>query len=128
MTKKQQIGIFILRLSLAFVFLWFGFSQLSNAALWISFVPEWATRFLSSGALVYLNGLFEIALGIMLAFGVLTRYVALILGLHLFVIAGSMGFSAIGVRDFGLSLVTISLFFLGNDQFSWSFRKTQNAI
>lgn len=114
-TKQHYIGYTLLRLALAFVFLWFGFSQLSNAALWTAFVPEWATKIMSAGTLVLLNGVFEIAAGILIAFNVFTRYVALLLGLHLFVIASSLGLTAIGVRDIGLSLATLSLFFLKSD-------------
>lgn len=116
--KKQEIGFIILRLALAFVFLWFGFSQLSNAAAWIGFVPAWATHIMNAGVLVLANGAMEIILGTLLAFGILTRFVALILGVHLFVISTSLGLSAIGVRDIGLSLATLSLFFLPSDPFS----------
>ena len=110
--NKQEIGLTMLRISLAFVFLWFGFSQLENAALWTSFVPAWAINFMDAGSLVLLNGLFEIILGTLLAFDKFTRFVALILGLHLLVISSGLGLTAIGVRDIGLSLATISLFFL----------------
>ncbi len=118
MTNKQYIGVVVLRLTLAFVFLWFGFSQISNAAMWTSFVPEWATHIMDAGTLVLLNGTLEIVAGIMLGFGILSQYVALVLGIHLFIIASSLGFSAIGVRDIGLSLASIALFFFGSDPFS----------
>lgn len=112
--NKNKIGYTLLRLSLSFVFLWFGFSQLENAALWTGFVPAWATNFMDAGSLVLLNGLFEIIAGSLLAFNVLTKWIALILGIHLFVIASALGFTAVGVRDMGLSIATISLFFLGD--------------
>jgi uncharacterized membrane protein YphA (DoxX/SURF4 family) len=120
MTNQQKIGVTMLRLGLAFVFLWFGFSQLSNSAMWTSFVPDWATSIMDAGTLVLLNGVFEVVAGAMLAFGLLTRYVALLLGIHLFVIGGSMGFSAIGVRDIGLSIATLTLFFLGHEDYFFS--------
>lgn len=109
---RRKFGYTVLRLSLAFVFLWFGFSQFENSALWVSFVPDWATSFMDAGSLVLLNGLFEIIAGSLLAFNVLTRYVALILGIHLLVISQGLGFTAVGVRDIGLSFATVSLFFL----------------
>ena len=37
---SKNIGINLLRYSLAFVFLWFGFSQISDITSWIPFVPE----------------------------------------------------------------------------------------
>jgi len=67
------------------VFLWFGFSQMSDAAQWVGFVPDWATSIMSAGTLVYLNGIFEIIAGLMLAIGIVRRYVALLLG---FVVEG----------------------------------------
>lgn len=118
MTRTHSFGITLLRLALAFVFLWFGFSQISDAAMWTSFVPDWATTIASAGTLVLLNGLIEIVAGAALAFGILTRWVGLLLGIHLFVIAVSLGLTAIGVRDIGLALATLSLFFLAHDEIS----------
>ena len=115
---KKTIGLLILRLTLAFVFLWFGFSQWSDAALWVSFVPTWMTNIINAGTLVYLNGTFEIIAGIMLALGILPRLVAALLGLHLLFISLSIGLtSATGVRDIGLALATISLSLIGTDPF-----------
>lgn len=118
MTRTHSFGITLLRLALAFVFLWFGFSQISDAAMWTSFVPDWATTIASAGTLVLLNGLIEIVAGAALAFGILSRWVGLLLGIHLFVIAASLGLTAIGVRDIGLALATLSLFFLAKDEIS----------
>jgi uncharacterized membrane protein YphA (DoxX/SURF4 family) len=98
------------------VFLWFGFSQISDAAMWTSFVPDWATSIANAGTLVLLNGLVEIIAGAALAFGIFSRWVGLLLGIHLFIIAVSMGLTAIGVRDIGLALATLSLFFLAKDE------------
>ena len=118
MTRTHSFGITLLRLTLALVFLWFGFSQISDAAMWTSFVPDWATTIASAGTLVLLNGLIEIIAGGMLAFGILSRWIGLLLGIHLFIIAVSMGLTAIGVRDIGLALATLSLFFLAKDEVS----------
>lgn len=128
MTKTQSFGITLLRLSLAFVFLWFGFSQISNAALWTSFVPNWAIAIAPAGTLVLLNGLFEILAGVLLAFGIFPRWVALVLGVHLLVISVGLGFTAIGVRDIGLASATLVLVLLGNDPFVISFIKRDISI
>lgn len=121
MTQSQNIGLIILRLALAFVFLWFGFSQISDAAIWTSFVPDWATIIAPAGTLVLLNGLLEIIAGSMLAFGLFSRYVSFLLGIHLFIIAVSFGLTAIGVRDIGLALATFALSFIGNDNLAISY-------
>ena len=125
MNNKQYIGVSILRIALAFVFLWFGFSQMSNAAQWVGFVPDWATSIMSAGMLVYLNGIFEIIAGLMLAIGIVPRYIALLLGIHLFIISSSLAFAAVGVRDIGLALATLSLFFLGNDKLALSYKESE---
>jgi uncharacterized membrane protein YphA (DoxX/SURF4 family) len=114
MNRNQIIGFEILRLALAGVFLWFGFSQLFNSLAWVGIVPDWAVNILHMppAFIVLGNGLLEVALGSLLALGILTRYVALILALHLFVIAFELGLTAIGVRDFGLSFATLAIFFI----------------
>jgi len=121
--QAKAVGLLILRLSLAFVFLWFGFSQLSDAAKWVSFVPDFAAKIIDPGVLVLLNGLFEVVAGSLLAIGIFPRYVALILGAHLLFIGGSMGFSPVGVRDIGLAFATMSFFFL-----AWSETITASPV
>lgn len=113
--NTKKIGIHILRFALAFVFLWFGLSQISDMTTWVSFVPAGIATMVNPSLLVFLNGLFEILAGLFLAFGVLVRPVSFLLGLHLFFIALSLGMTAVGVRDIGLALATIS--------FSLLFRK-----
>jgi uncharacterized membrane protein YphA (DoxX/SURF4 family) len=110
-----NIGLLILRLGLAAVFLWFGFSQLFDGINWVSLVPEWAVNIahLPPAMIVLANGLFEVVFGTLLALGILTRYVAILLALHLAFIAFQMGLTAIGVRDFGLVTALIALGFLG---------------
>ena len=122
MTNTQNFGITLLRIALAFVFLWFGFSQISDAAMWTSYVPTWATAIASAGTMVYLNGAFEIVAGSLLALGIFPRFISAILGLHLIIISSSLGFTAIGVRDFGLGFATIALAFLGVDRFAVSYQ------
>lgn len=113
----------MLRVGLAFVFLWFGFSQIADAAMWVGYVPVFVTKFMQAGTVVYMNGLFEVVAGSMLALGILTRYVALLLGIHLFVIGTSMGLTATAVRDIGLSLAAMALFYLGNDRLTLTGKK-----
>lgn len=122
MTNTQNFGIILLRIALAFVFLWFGFSQISDAALWTSYVPTWATSIASAGTMVYLNALFEIIAGSLLALGIFPRYVAGLLGIHLLIISIDIGFTAVGVRDIGLGLATLALAFMGTDRFAVSYK------
>lgn len=112
---QTQTGLLILRLGLASVFLWFGFSQLFDGLNWVSWVPEWAVNFLNlpPAMIVLGNGLLEVVLGSLLALGLWVRITAIILAIHLATIIIEVGLTAIGVRDFGLMMATIALAFLG---------------
>ena len=107
----------VLRLALAGLFLWFGFSQVMDPSAWLSWLPAWAANlaWISPAGVVLLNGWFEIVLGAALAFGLFTRWAALLLSLHLFVIAYGIGYNDIGVRDFTLALTTLALSLGGAD-------------
>ena len=103
-----------LRIGLALVVIWFGISQLSNAKEWLGFLPDWTASLpISQTALVLVNGWFEVVFGLMLFFGFYTRLTALLIGLHLAEITYSVGYGAIGVRDFGLAIGALSLFMSG---------------
>jgi uncharacterized membrane protein YphA (DoxX/SURF4 family) len=109
--SRQTLGLHILRLSLAGVFLWFGFSQLFDTLSWVDGVPDWAISLLRipPAMIVMGNGLLEVVLGSLLALGFFVRVASVILALHLFVIAFDFGLSPAGVRDFGLALATLAL-------------------
>jgi uncharacterized membrane protein YphA (DoxX/SURF4 family) len=108
---RQDIGIHVLRLGLAGVFLYFGLSQLTDASSWTTLVPAWATGPLNlePSTIVLANGTMEVVLGLLLAMRIWVRPIALILALHLIPIALGFGISATGVRDFGLSVATFAL-------------------
>lgn len=98
-------------MGLAFVFLWFGFSQLFDSLLWVDTVPDWAVNFLSlpPAMIVMGNGIMEIILGSLLAMGFFVRTVSIILTLHLIPIIFEFGLNPTGVRDLGLALASLSL-------------------
>lgn len=116
--SSHEWGILSLRLGLAAMFLWFGFSQLVDGLNWVSWVPEWAvnTLHLPPAMIVLANGAFEVIAGALIAFNILTRWVALALALHLAVITVEIGMSQIGVRDFGLTMATLALSLLSSSQ------------
>ncbi len=101
------------------VVLWFGMSQLLDAQAWVGFLPDFTASLpISQINLVYFNGAFEVIFSLLLILGFYTRWVALILALHLFDIAYIVGYDAIGVRDFGLALSTLTVFMQGEDALS----------
>jgi uncharacterized membrane protein YphA (DoxX/SURF4 family) len=109
--NKQQAGLLVLRYGLAAMFLWFGFSQLFDSLNWVGWVPEWASALLHipPAMIVLANGTFEVIAGMLLAAGLFVRPVAILLALHLALITVEIGLTAIGVRDFGLTVATVSL-------------------
>lgn len=118
MKTPSHTGLFIIRIGLAFVFLWFGLSQLVSPDQWTAFVPAWATGMgITAHTLVLVNGIIEVVAGILLAFGLLVRPVGILLGIHLFIIATSLGLTAVGVRDFGLAIAIFGLGIGGSDEF-----------
>jgi len=109
----------VLRYGLVFVFMWFGINQLLNVSMWTSLIPSWATASgLSAPTFVVLNGLFEIAMAILLAFGIKVRLVATLLFLHLLLIVIDVGMNAVGVRDIGLLTGLLSVIITGGDIFT----------
>ena len=110
----------VLRFGLVFLFLWFGLSQIINPASWTAWVPEWVSSlpWISATSVVLLNGAFETIGGILLAIGFWTRWVALLLSLHLFLIAYEVGYNDIGVRDFALAITGIALSLFGPDRYT----------
>lgn len=118
----------VLRIGIALVFLWFGTAQIIDPTRWVSYIPEGIVGIFSLNALklVYLNGLFEIIFASALLLGYFTRVSALLLALHMLDITYVVGFDAVGVRDFGLSIAAIAVFMHGADYFSLDyFRKDE---
>lgn len=107
-------GLLLLRAGLGITMLWFGFSQIFDAVTWVTWVPEWAVNVLHipPAMIVLLNGAFEVIAGAFLVLNFWTRWVALVLALHLALIVYEIGITAIGVRDFGLMAALLGLFFL----------------
>lgn len=109
MNKSQKYAPWILRLGIAFVFAWFGTSQLLNPAQWSSLIPHWIVSLtgISAGTFVILNGIFEIVASVLLAVNVCVRVFAFLLFLHLFSIVLDVGLTSIGIRDIGLAIATL---------------------
>lgn len=106
----------VLRVAMALVFLYFGFQEVTNPEAWVGFVPDFALVFgLKATTILLINAILELGLGALMILGLFTRIVSLILSLHLFVIAASLGFNDLAVRDFGLAFATLAVFLGGAD-------------
>ncbi len=115
--KNQKYGSIIVRIGISLVFLWFGISQLLDPSSWVGFVPDYATKMIPVPAttLVFLNGLFEVIFASFLITGFFTRISALLLALHMAHIITVVGYNEIAIRDFGIFMGALSVFFTGPD-------------
>lgn len=116
-------GQALLRYSWALLFFWFGFAQLTDAATWVIFLPEWTGYFPIPGEmLVQINGLLEICCATLLTLGIYTRYIAGFLALHLLGIAASVG-GATGVRDAALGAAGLAIALQAPDALTYDAKK-----
>ncbi|MEK7614248.1 MAG: DoxX family membrane protein [Patescibacteria group bacterium] len=120
MTEKlKQLAPIVVRIGVALVFVWFGLEQLTNVSDWTGWLPNYARSLpISPETLVYVNGVFETALGLLLLTGLYTRLAASLFALHMAHIITVVGYGEIGVRDFAIFMATLSTAFHGADGFS----------
>lgn len=113
-TSRRQLGLHVLRISIALIFLYFGFSQLFDSLRFVDMVPTWATNIIPiPPAMVIMgNGIFEVILGSLLAMNLFTRLVSAILALHLLPIIYEFGFTQTGMRDLCIALSSFSIFLI----------------
>ncbi len=117
MKINTAYAISIPRIGLSLIFFWFGFEQLFNTEAWMGFIPDFVSKYspISTSSLIHFNGAFEVIFALALMCGICTRLSALLLGLHLAHITAMMGFNSIGVRDFGIVMGVLGVFFYGPD-------------
>lgn len=120
MHKMKLYAPTVLRIGIALVFIWFGTQEVTNPNSWTIFIPAFLTNLsgLTALTVVKLNGWFEIIAGFLLLVGYQTRIVALLLALHIADIAYIVGYNPIGIRDFGLTVASLSIFMQGMSPFS----------
>ncbi len=127
--KYQKYGATVVRVGISLVFLWFGTSQLLDPSFWIGFVPEYAKILpITVTTLVFLNGLFEVIFGILLILGLFTRISAIFLALHMAHIITVVGYNEIAVRDFGIFMGALSVFFTGSDFFTLDYKFKTRSV
>jgi len=127
--KNKDYSVPIIRISLALVLLWFGIDEIINPENWFGYIPGQLSYILpfSLETFIFLNGIFEIIIGVLLLSGFYTRIVAFVAALHLLSITIAVGYNDVSVRDFGLTLMAVSLIFSGAGSFSLD-NKKEKAI
>ena len=117
--NKENLGIYILRLGLAIVFLYFGISQILDQSRWIYLVPERFFNFYINevlrSKLVFVNGIFDIVIAFSLLSGLFIKIFSILGFIHLISITiFSLGFTPSGIRDLGLAFAILALFFFNS--------------
>ncbi len=117
MNNLKEYSPSLLRIGMALVFLWFSINQFIFVNDYINLIPYWLVSFsgMSPALFVIGNALIEFVLGMYLVLGIHTRFSSLILSIHLFGIAFSLGYGAIMIRDLGLAIATFAVFLNGKD-------------
>ena len=121
---QQEIGLRVLRYGLVLVFLYFGISQLVAPSDWTGWLPLWTESLpVSQETFIIMNGAFETILALALLAGFYTRITATLLALHMLAITLDIGFTAVGVRDFGVTIATAALALLSPDRWTIDVKK-----
>ena len=120
MFTSSRFSYLAIRLGLAAVFLWFGIDKMLHPSYWLNaWVPQGIQSLIEGFSLtglqfIYLNGIFEILVGLSLVTGVFAKFFSV---LAVFFLAGVLvfvGISEVTVRDFGLLGGFISVIFWPN--------------
>jgi uncharacterized membrane protein YphA (DoxX/SURF4 family) len=127
--KYKKYAPLVVRIGVSLVFLWFGLNQIFQSNFFLGYLPTFAMNLpIEPTLLIIGNGIFETIFGLMLLAGLYTRISSLVLAIHLFGITVSLGYNEIAVRDFGLTLATLSVFFHGVDEWCYDRKRKQNKL
>lgn len=125
MFTSSRYSYLALRLGLATVFLWFGIDKMFHPAYWLNaWIPKQIIEILSSLNIsgiqfIYLNGIFEILIGLSLVTGVFMKFFSVLAILFLMGVLVFVGINEVTVRDFGLigGFMAVLLWPNGNRRF-----------
>ena len=125
MFSSSRYSYLALRLGLAAVFLWFGIDKMFQPAYWLNaWVPQGIQSLIEGFSLtglqfIYLNGIFEILVGLSMVTGVFMKFFSASAIIFLIGVLVFVGISEVTVRDFGLigGFVAVVLWPNGNRRF-----------
>jgi len=108
MIFSAKYSYLAIRIGLAVVFFWFGIDKFFHPLYWLNaWVPPWivplAAKFgVTAAQIIYINGVFEVLIGLSLVTGVFMRFFALVGIVFLVAIALTARVAEITIRDIGL--------------------------
>ncbi|MEK6824274.1 MAG: DoxX family membrane protein, partial [Nanoarchaeota archaeon] len=101
--------------AIGITFFLIGLDQLLKPSLWASYFPQALPFSIQVAQAVLLNGLFDMFIGALLLAGLLTRIASAFATIHLVGVIFILGYNDISIRDIGLALAALSIFFHGSD-------------
>ena len=106
----------ILIIGLGFVFLYFGIEKFVHPSMWLLWIPDWMNGLFGLKADLWLKiiGITEIIIAVALLMPIrfLQQIASIAAALHLVGILTQVGWNDVGVRDIGLLMMAVALFFL----------------
>lgn len=113
MKKKEDWARFLLRISLAFVFIYVAIAAFITPFNWIGFIPSFITDKITRAYVLHFHSFFNIILGMWLLSGWKTFYAAIVSCIALFgIIIFNLGAFDIIFRDVAILLSAVVLAFL----------------
>lgn len=108
--EKSKLASLLLRVGLAFVFLYAAISALVIPDAWLGFYPKFILDLAPANLLIYSHSFFEILLALWLLSGKATFYAAVVSALWLLgIVLGTLGFFIVTFRDVAILLSAVSL-------------------
>jgi uncharacterized membrane protein YphA (DoxX/SURF4 family) len=116
--EKNELLPVILRFAVGGLFLWFGIDKWIRPEAWYGYVPAWLLGRLpfELDTFMYMNGIFEFAVGLLLVSGKLVREASAAAGLFLVAIFFTMGMNEVTVRDNAVLGACLALFVDANSR------------
>lgn len=108
--RLQSLAPIVLRIGIGFVFLYFGWSGVTQPDMWAGMVPEWTNAIATPETLVRIHGVFELVGGLLLIAGLWIGIVSGLLFLNLLHTVFLLTSGPIIVRDIGILTGLLSLF------------------
>lgn len=101
----------LLRIGLAFVFLYVGISSLQHPLEWVGFLPNFLSKAVAASTLIKMFAVYDIALALWLLSGRLLKYGALLCALTLAgIVVTNLSQLITTFRDVGLMFTALALF------------------
>jgi uncharacterized membrane protein len=91
-----------LRLGLGFVFLWIGVDMFRHPEAWIGYLPAQLPLNFDRDTALKLNGIFDVAIGVLVVVNKFPKITAILAVGHLVGILATQGINAVIIRDVGL--------------------------